>query len=546
MKKKTLQYVTVAAAMSLLFAGCSTPQQQPPAKPDEKQLPSTGSDTPAQPKKTPEPVTLHFYFPGDPPKDQQAVLDEFYNRTKDTLNTKLVFNWVPWDQLKEKIGLKLASGEQVDAVFDAQWNTMPQMISKGTYIQLDSYFNNDKYPGLKKAFPPEYINNNKFIDAKNEEHIYGIPFTRNYGAAGTLIIRKDLRVKYGLPEIKSVADLEVFFDEVLKNEKGMVPFGVKGSLASLGNWLEPYSKPSGYSAILAGDLLTKFAIKDGKVDVIFHGEDISKLPPPMNDKQNAYVNEITARKWQQKGYMEKDVISQKDDSGFFKSGKFAVIGGDTGSATLHRELKQAVPGAELEYVSLVPGVAEGKPGSLTTDFKAWNFSSIPVTSKNADRVMAFFEWLYADPQNHDLFEYGIQGKHWEPVGSDKFKIPAGADASKTYSFPGYVLTWNPSFVRYPDDFPESGLKIEQYTAKQESFVKSPIAGFTLNAEPIKSELAKVGPEFKKARTIAMLGLTDNYEGVYNEALEKMKKMGLETIRAEIQKQLEAFLAAQKK
>ncbi|GAA3407423.1 extracellular solute-binding protein [Paenibacillus hodogayensis] len=542
---KTMKWGKTAVAVALsavMIAGCSKSADNGPKTGDGAQ---TGVKSDG--KKVPDLVTLQFYFPGDPPNDQQAVLDEFYNRTKDTLNVKLNFNWVPWDQLKEKIGLKLASGEQVDAVFDAQWNTMPQMIAKGTFLKLDSYFNNDKYPGLKKAFPDAYINNNKFVDSNKEEHIYGVPFTQTYGSLTGVVIRKDLRVKYGLPEIKSLAELETYFDAVLKNEKGIIPFGVNGSLSSLGNWLQADVKPTDLNAIMAGDLIPHFNIKNGKVDVVFAGEDISGLPAPLNTKEMFYLQENTARRWYTKGYLEKDIISQKDSAGFFKAGKFAAVGADTaGFNSVFRELKKAVPGAEAELVDLVPGTREQKPGAVKTDFKAWNFSSIPTTSKNADRVMAFFDWLYADAKNHDLFEYGIEGKHWVAVGPDKFKLPDGVDPGKNYSFPGYVLTWNPNYKRTPADWPEELQKREKYLSEEKSYVKSTTAGFTLNAEPIKSELAKVGPEFKKVRTVASLGLTENYEADYKEAIEKMKKMGLDKIRDEIKKQLEEFLAAQKK
>lgn len=527
-----------------LIAGCTKdPGGSKPTTPEGSSAPKAATET----KKVPDPVTLQFYFMGNPPVDQQSVLDEFYNRTKDTLNIKLNFNWVLGDQFKEKIGLKLASGEQVDAVFDAQWNTMSQMIAKNTYMKLDSYFNNDKYPGLKKAFPASYIENNKFVDGSKEMHVYGVPFTQNFSPVATLIIRKDLRVKYGMPEIKTLQDVETFFDHVLKNEKGMVPFGVNGARSEgLGNWLQTFSRPDNYAALLANGLLMNFAIKNGKVDVVFHGEDISALPAPYNMKDSFYVNDITARKWYQKGYLEKDIISQKDARGFFKAGKFAAVGGDSGVSTLSREIAKAIPGGEIEYVSIQPGVSEWKPGSLTTDFKAWNFSSIPVSSKHADRVMAFFDWLFADQKNHDLFEHGIQGKHWVPVGNDKFKLPDGADPTKVYTLPGYVLTWNPAMVRYPEDFPESAKKLELFAGKPESFRKSATAGFSLDSEPIKSELAKVGPEFLKVRSVASLGLADNYEELYKEAIDKMKSMGLEKIRAEVKKQLEDYLASQKK
>ncbi|MCD9021107.1 extracellular solute-binding protein [Cohnella silvisoli] len=502
---------------------------------------ASATDTKAAP---PEEVTLQFYLIHDKvPNNMQAVLDEFYNETKDTLNTKIAINFVPWATAKEKLALKLASGDQVDVVFDAQWQTMSPNISKGIYLNLDKYFNNDEYPGLKKAFGPDYIDNNKFVDGSGEKHIYGIPFTQTFGFLQGVMIRKDLREKYGLPEIKSVAELEAYFDAVLKNEKGVVPFGLNGGIPSLGNWLVPNVPPQSRLAMLAGEVLPTYSINaDGTVNVVFHGEDISALAEGMNKKENFYQGEIKAREWYTKGYLEKDVISQKDPIGFFKAGKFAAIAGDTaGFVATNNELKSKVPGAEGELVFLVPGVMEGTPKSLLSDFKAWNFACIPANSKNADRVMKFFDWLNASQDNHDLFELGIKGKDWEPVGDSQYKVPDGVDIGKVYDFPGYMMTWNPTYIRTNANLPENIVHINQYLGDTNNFIKSPTSEFSLNAEPIKNELTKVGQEYKKARTIAGLGLTDDYEGAYKKMIEKAKKLGLEKIRAEIKKQLEEYL-----
>ena len=46
----------------------------------------------------------------------------------------------------------MTAGEEVDAAFDAPWGSFNQNVSLGYYQELDKYFNNDEYPGLKKAF----------------------------------------------------------------------------------------------------------------------------------------------------------------------------------------------------------------------------------------------------------------------------------------------------------------------------------------------------------------------------------------------------------
>ena len=66
--------------------------------------------------------------------------------------------------------------------------------------------------------------------------------------------------------------------------------------------------------------------------------------------------------------------------------------------------------------------------------------------------MKFFDWLYSSKDNHDLFEYGIPGKHWQAVGDNQIKL---LDEAKNYNFPGYELTWNPAMIRLNSDLDET-------------------------------------------------------------------------------------------
>ena len=68
-----------------------------------------------------EEVTLKIMIPGDRPSDMDLVIAEAEKRMKDTINVKLDVVFVPWSDLAQKTQVTLASGENIDLIFDAPW-----------------------------------------------------------------------------------------------------------------------------------------------------------------------------------------------------------------------------------------------------------------------------------------------------------------------------------------------------------------------------------------------------------------------------------------
>jgi putative aldouronate transport system substrate-binding protein len=123
MKKKLLS-TSLTVALAITVAGCSTGNGngEPTASPQ-----ATGDSKPAataEGAKTPDPVTLKVMLFGEKPIGFDAVLDEFYKQTKDTLNTTLDVEWSPAADHREKVKLRMAAGEKVDLLFDAPWMNM--------------------------------------------------------------------------------------------------------------------------------------------------------------------------------------------------------------------------------------------------------------------------------------------------------------------------------------------------------------------------------------------------------------------------------------
>jgi putative aldouronate transport system substrate-binding protein len=228
--------------------------------------------------------------------------------------------------------------------------------------------------------------------------------------------------------------LTKYYDAILKNEKGTVPFTWNGSQDLLSDTLQlidqPLTEKHNYdTGIVVG---SGVAIKpDGTAYVTktvnpwSDPEYIKLLPAPLNGI-DPLVGFKMAREWYTKGYVEKDILAQKDPDGQFMSGKAASVFRTIDIySSQSQQLAAAIPGAKLGYFIVNPGYRSGTAKAVGSDFKAWNYTAIPANSKNIERTMQFYDWLFTNLKNHDLFEFGIEGKHWTAEGDTKYSIPSG-------------------------------------------------------------------------------------------------------------------------
>jgi putative aldouronate transport system substrate-binding protein len=484
------------------------------------------------------PVTLKFMLFGDKPIEMDQVLAEFENRTKDSLNAKLDIEFNPNADHKQKLTLKMSAGESVDAAFDAPWMSLNQNVSLGYYQELDKYFNNDEYPGLKQAFPPEYLEANKI-----NGHIYSIPLTNAFYDIDVVYIRKDLREKYGMQPIQSYEELETYFQNVKKNETGMIPMANKndrGFYKMFG--LE--TKVQDVKTVAMTPMFNVYLSEDGKkvLGATTLGDDPSKfseLAAPYNDPYYFYPQFDKFVAWNQ--YIQKDVLSEKDHQALFVGGKSAAYEGTINAAAqIRQRLQSAISGSDLEMFVYNSRVRNMEQEAIGTDYKAWNDIVIPVTSKNAERTMKFFDWMFSNQDNHDLIELGIEGVHWTKEGDRYYKM---TDKTTNYLFPAYELSWNPTMSRINGDNDEQTLKLLDYQSNNDTYYLTPLSGFTFDTEPVKSEIAKIAPLIQQRDPVFNNGLDKNWKDSATKANKQMESYGLEKVRQEVIKQVQAFLDA---
>jgi predicted small lipoprotein YifL len=542
--KKRILFLMLAAVMVLsLFAGCGSKEEADVETP----APTTEAKAEAEPTETkvetPDPVTLKLMFFGDKPLHMDEVLDEFYSQTADTLNTTLDMEFNPTADHKQKLLLIASAGEEYDLVFDAPWMQIKTLAKDGAYQALDEYFLNDAYPGLKANFSEEYLNANKFFD-----QIYGIPLTQTMASSEGLGIRTDLMEKYGYDEIKTYDELQAFCDDILANEPDMVPMAVEGRVGFFRMFSPNYEASNIFEAgdfrvALSEDYKTVLGATYKGTGNYYYGDSaevFENFPAPYNTLDAWTDQLIQYAEWNK--YLEEDVLTQTDPKSLFSSGKAAILSRGYQDTTALEAL-EAVIGMDTDLYAF-PYREEDRtqtPGQHYTTYQVWNFLCVPISSTKIDRSMAFLDWIYQSEENHDLFERGIEGVHWNAVGDNQYEIPETLESP--YLFPWYELTGTPNMVKYNVALPKSAVEFLEWQSNDAKYAMSPMAGFNMDYENVKTEKASIDAIISNINTGLVNGVYADPIAEVQKANADAVKAGLETFRQETIDQVQAFLDA---
>lgn len=511
-KSRLPMFVVPILVLSSILSACSGSSNEEKSTPNSGKAGEPAAQGSGSGAKALDPVTLKIYIPGDRPKKMNEVIAEAEKRMASTINAKLDITFIPWSDLDSKTSMALASGESIDLIFDAPWLHMNRMVSSDAYEPLDELLK--QYgPNIISTRPQDMWDANKF-----EGKVYGIPLGISHYQIRGIYIRKDLREKYGLGKIKTFEDFNSYLYKVKENEKGMSPLTTMVDTDRITNAYKfNYDPAYDYKQEIAQ--MFPFLYKknnDGKIYNMLEEKDAGIWEGIQN-----------MRKWYEDGIINKDNLAVKNEQDLFMNGKTAAI--TIADVGVKQNIQDAVKklGGEVEWLTLLDPSQK-----YVSDFKQWNFISIPKTSKNKERSIMFLDWAN-QKENYDLLSYGIEGQDWEAVGKDGFK-PLSAD----YPLFGYDWIWNPTLERYNSTLSEDDLKWWRWTKDSKNFIKSVDAGFTFNPDPVAQEVATL-----KANSFVypiLLGALDP-----NKGMEEFKtKLGntLKKVQDEYQKQLNAYMS----
>lgn len=516
-------YMIVAVLLAMIFAfapltGCKKKPDDPykPPTEDEQEDPKAKRPT-VEGEIYGEGRTLNLYMWGPTPVGLDAAVAEYKRRTADKFGFDIKFKFDDIDNYKQNLTLKIGSGsEDLDLVFDAQWIYLQKWANEGNYVKLDKYFENPEYPGLNSAFSKEYLNNNKF-----NRGVYGVPITQTYGDSTAVFYRNDWRkqaVAAGKTEladgINSIAEFEVYLQWVRDNKPGVTPF-ISNKDANNSQYSVVMAEPESVYTVAQfknAGIAQSVQLSPGiSADVYINPETkvveeayvrdfektsvLADFPAPFNS-QSVYMGNWQAgytkvREWNQTGLTHPDPTNITNSESRFKTGLAGSMVWTLGQFTqMNSSLKANDPSAELEVFIYDKYIRNKTKGYFGTDWKAWNFLSIPKTSVNEDLAMLFLDWVFESRENNDLFTYGVDGVHWNKVdpgeggGSYQFDV-AGC---QPYTMPGYQLSWNPNYIRLPYGATDKVLEYTKYVYDISSYEAKLYPDFTFDYTPVETKL----------------------------------------------------------
>lgn len=483
MKQKKLKTISLLAAMSILFtASACNPKNEE--------------------EKAGEIPTLTWYLYGTEQKTKDVVLDKVNEILPEKIGAKLDIQIIDAGSYDDKMRMILSSGKDFDLCYTADWtNDFITNVQKGGYMALDDLIK-ENAPKLLEAVPDTLFNAAR-VDGK----IYAIPNLQVLFRQICLVFDKELTEKYNFDTstVKSIKDIEPYLEILKKNEPNMYGFRPEG-------WESDLFTDPVYEEILpsTGCLIKK----DGSdTNIVVNFE-----TPEFEDCINTY------RDWYQKGYIRPDIDSVMDESSEMKAGKFGVT------------ISTYKPGAEQEYKKQYKRDCIMVPIEdtyLNANAGMASMTAISRTSKNADKAIKLIELMYTDPEMLNLLSFGIEGQHYTKVNGGKIKINWDAG----YNVAAWMIgnQFNAMLTEKQED--DIWEKTEQMNKDARV---SPISGFTLNTQPIKTQLSAMSTVQAEYKSI-YFGSQD-LNGFFDEYKAKMKEAGIYTVRDEIQKQVNEYLS----
>ncbi len=467
-------------------------------------------------------VKLYGYLLGSAPPGMPDVMAALNKKLKADINATMEINYLGWADYAAKYPLVLAAGENVDWIYTANWCQFGQQSVRGAFMELSD-------ATLAKYMPRHYpaVPKQGWQQAKVNGKIYMVPTSTPDRKVPVILIRGDLRKKYGVPPIKKYGELEAYLEAVKKNEPGMIPMNIEQGYD--GTMVHNF-----YRQEIAPPLM--WAIPNA-VNYIFNYEKaVPKVTTELDGEYGtAFVKAAKLVKtWYDKGYINKNPFANKVRSKeAFEQGKSAVGFGNSqdSQGTIAKAAEQ---GFEPE---IVPALSS--TGTYPADPYINNGFAISAATKNAERALMAMDLIMEEPSYDYLMYFGVEGVNYV-VKNGKIDLPEGLSADKNTYPPDAAGFWftNKDVFKPMASWPPAYVTLKAGLKKM-LFV-TPYAALQINPESIKTELANAVQVWEQYAKPIQLGMVPDVDAALVTLKEKLAVANNEKVMAEIQSQMDAF------
>ncbi|NLK86757.1 MAG: extracellular solute-binding protein [Clostridiaceae bacterium] len=455
-------------------------------------------------------ITIYLDVPNQ--NDMEDVLEAVNRKLKDDLKTQLDFE-VYWEypaMFIDRVRTSNASGQPCDAYIYSTGFDMPvkTLVEQGLMMDLSELF---------PKYAPNYYNQFSRDEIKAltvDGGIYLIPPRIPSADIKYAVVRQDLMEKYNIPEISSYDDFEVYLETVKKNEPDMITTNYYDT--SLGMFAQAYG----------------YAILDRDMQLVYRWDDPEMQIMAWEQTPECLESLERLNGWLEKGYLAKTYIIAEIQNQMVTTGKWASFVCDPSNQMYFNSLLNSKGIKDISYRAypLYDGCSARNP------MMSYGLA-VNGGSRQPERVLMFIDWLQSDRENYDLLMYGVKGTHYIDKGG---YIEPAPDVAATF----YEWVWKPPFenIDYQrTNYPGLEEEIDSYHEILAKRTKFPAHfGFI----PDYSSVYDIATP-RKQRSFELDDLV--YRGSFSEVglqkyRDEQKRLGVDSVIAEIQKQLDDYRA----
>lgn len=510
-KQKTSMLLLMMMTIVLIVSGCSGNGNKNNAEATKE--PAAATEKPAATDEEPpanelKPYQLSLVYPGTPQTDEKKIEEALNKILTEKINATIDLRPIDWGAWDDKINLMVASQEEVDIVFTAQWNGHAKYVAKGAFLELGELL--EQYgKGITDSLDPAFIEGAK-INGKN----YGVPTNKELAALGGIVYRKDVTDELGIDmtNVKTPQDLDAVYAVIKAKRPDLTPLYTTGGVFN-SHFFANYD-------FLGDSTIPGAILKDLDGTTVSAVEEI--------DRYKEFLN--LTRDYFKKGYINADAATtQVSSSDAWKAG------------TVFSTLEPLKPGKDAEVAS-----AAGLSGKLAqismsektvaTSETAGSMLGVSFTSKDPARAMMLINLLHTDKEINNILNFGIEGDHFTRNG----EIITATGNTANYN-PGSAWMFGNQFLNYVWDSedPEKWAKFKEFNQNAKV---SPGLGFVFDSEPVKAEVGALANVIRQYQRALETGSVD-VDKTLADYEKKLKDAGVEKVVAEKQKQFDAFLAS---
>lgn len=463
-----------------------------------------------------EQVKLKYLMPGPGmQEDSQKVWKVFNEKLQEKLpNVTVDFEIIPLSEYAKKFTLMCSAREQIDIV-NAYWLSDATNARNGTFEPLDDLV--EKYgQDIKKALP-EWIMDYGKVDGK----LYTIPTYQMCGAYRGIVFIKEQAEKY--------LDIEKFqntlwssnymsddvYDMLTKYMDDMKADGLTFRSACALNL-------KGVENVCTPNFGVKYGDEKATVRATFIDDD--QIP------RYKY-----ARKWVEMGYTRSDELSSTDQDNF-KGKKDGYPFWDEVYTPFAAESLSEKYGVD---VIMIPYENYYYTGFLNSA----SGTAIMSNSEHKEEAMQVINLIQTDKDLYNLLVFGIEGEHYKKIGEDQIETPTGQSPTANDKYGLYKWIVGNTELAYNLQTEPEDYKKWVFEEANASDKKSPIIGLKFDKDPIADYITQVSALQSKYLGPLTCGAMENWEDYLAEYKAEMEKAGSAKIIAELQKQVDEFLAS---